>query len=407
MWVPGSWSDIEALVGKAEETASLDFKRAISKNSREVAKDIAAMTVDGGVLLYGVDEDASTRLASAITKVPLAGQEERLRQITGSNIRPTPAVEVRALTETAGDTHGVIVLAVPRSALAPHEVDGTFPRRSGTTTARLTEPEIERLYQLRRHASGPLSSADDLLAPLHELPGLDDGEDYATGMGLDIGTLRLACRFDGDQRHPSDPWMRDALDRAVYRADAWFHKHPLSREPFLLERLNIEWAPCGVDGWSAGYATTDGPTLWTKMTAAAVFLYPSHLLIQVTFPLKRSILDDTAIDYRCAHEQLVARELVAALRLAGHLFNDYEAAGRFQVAAQVTGFTGAVPYGSSRARPGVDVSRFAPASDGVVSTRECSPGELLSSPADVAQELIGRWLAGFYVAPDLFDNLRG
>jgi hypothetical protein len=67
MWRPRTWREVNALVVQAiEETPSLDFKKAIPttkvvpKINEEIAKDIAAMTVSGGVLIYGVDEDKET-----------------------------------------------------------------------------------------------------------------------------------------------------------------------------------------------------------------------------------------------------------------------------------------------------------------------------------------------------------
>jgi len=61
MWRPTEWSEIEALIGYAEETAGLDFKRELPSNG-ELAKDVAAMTVNGGIVVIGVDEDRDTGL---------------------------------------------------------------------------------------------------------------------------------------------------------------------------------------------------------------------------------------------------------------------------------------------------------------------------------------------------------
>jgi hypothetical protein len=52
MWAQRSWDEVTALVGSAEESSSLDFKGALSNNV-EMAKDVAAMTVNGGVLVSG------------------------------------------------------------------------------------------------------------------------------------------------------------------------------------------------------------------------------------------------------------------------------------------------------------------------------------------------------------------
>src|SRR5258707_878959 len=50
-------------------------------------------------------------------------------------------------------SHGFIVVAVTRSALAPHAVivnqGFRYPRRNGTTTRHLSEPEVASAYRVR------------------------------------------------------------------------------------------------------------------------------------------------------------------------------------------------------------------------------------------------------------------
>jgi hypothetical protein len=64
MWVPRRWEAIDALIGTAQESGTLDFKRglppATQPANEEVAKDIAAMSVAGGVIVYGIAEDPQT-----------------------------------------------------------------------------------------------------------------------------------------------------------------------------------------------------------------------------------------------------------------------------------------------------------------------------------------------------------
>jgi len=67
MWRPKTWAEVEALKGQAEETSRLDFKRDVTRNP-ETTKDIAAMTVDRGVLVYGVAEDEASRVVSERTR---------------------------------------------------------------------------------------------------------------------------------------------------------------------------------------------------------------------------------------------------------------------------------------------------------------------------------------------------
>jgi hypothetical protein len=63
MWIPRDAAEVEraARNGDLEETASFDAKAELppSKKNASVAVDVAAMTGDGGVILYGVAEDGT------------------------------------------------------------------------------------------------------------------------------------------------------------------------------------------------------------------------------------------------------------------------------------------------------------------------------------------------------------
>jgi hypothetical protein len=403
MWHPKSWQEIEGLIGQAEESAYLDFKREVAGNGRELAKDIAAMTVDGGVLLYGVDEEKPGGLAGAIAKVPLKGQEERLRQIANSSIHPAPAFEVTLLREKPADADGVIAVVVPPSPLAPHEVGERFPRRDGTTTKYLAEPEIDRLYRLRRHAQSGDGEPLDLLGIAGHLPDIEgDGE---RGMGKHVGVLRVAGRLSGDARHPADPWLRDSLEAAREGADQRLAALGPVDRPFLLEKLQRRgWRPEGVEGWVAGLVTEEAAKLWRENTLACVLRYPSHLLLQVTMPLALST-EGEGLDYDCAYEWMVVREAIAALAFFGHWFEGFQAAGACQVAVGLKGFSEAVPYAATQAEPGMDATRYVPAPGSMADATNSSAIELSESPVEVAKRLIERWLAGFYDGPGLFEQI--
>jgi hypothetical protein len=402
MWRPQSWSEIEGLIGQAEESAYLDFKRKLSGDGRELAKDIAAMTVDGGVLLYGIDEEKPGGLAGAIIKVALKGQEERLRQIANSTIHPAPAFEVIYMREAPADPDGVIAVVVPPSPLAPHAVGERFPRRDGTTTKYLSEPEIDRLYRLRRHAASAGSEPLELLSAAAHLPGIeDDGE---RGMGMHLGVVRVAGRLSGDARHPDDPWLQDSLAAAAREADPQLQARPSADRPFLLGYLQRRgWRPDGVEGWVAGLVKNDAATLWRTNTVAGVLRYPSHILLQVTMPLALSV-EGESLDYDCAYEWMVVRETVAALAFIGSWFAGFPAAGGCQVAVGLRGFSEAVPYAATRAEPGMDAGLYEPAPDSMADATNTSAIELTESPDAVGRRLIERWVAGAGGGPDLFEK---
>lgn len=59
MWIPRTWAHLELAIGVQIESDRLDFKSALppSKKIRDLAKDAAAMSVAGGVLVIGISRD--------------------------------------------------------------------------------------------------------------------------------------------------------------------------------------------------------------------------------------------------------------------------------------------------------------------------------------------------------------
>jgi hypothetical protein len=84
VWVPDSTESLEQAIeaGNLTETQSFDAKEALPEpqRNRSLAEDVAAMTVEGGVLIYGVGEDDDGRLTRK-TPVGLQGVRERIDQI--------------------------------------------------------------------------------------------------------------------------------------------------------------------------------------------------------------------------------------------------------------------------------------------------------------------------------------
>jgi len=149
------------VTGQVPEAFDLDYKSQLyggtDKDRRDLATDVAALAnTAGGLLILGVEEDNQAQ-ACAIPGVDISDtQQRRIVQIVGGGVLPLPVVEVKPLEEPGRPGHGVLVIAVPRSPLAPHAVivnDGLrYPLRSGSTTRYLTEPEVADAYR-RRFAS--------------------------------------------------------------------------------------------------------------------------------------------------------------------------------------------------------------------------------------------------------------
>jgi hypothetical protein len=404
MWRPSDFSEITAMIGSATETPSLDFKRELTTNSRELAKDIAAMTIDGGVLLYGVDEDSSG-VATAVPKIALGGAEERVRLIAQTNIRPAPSFEVIELRANDGDADGVLAVVIPPSPLAPHEVANRFPRRDGTTTAYMTEPEIERLYNARHQYAQQHVAATDLLDDAVHLPGVDPAKARSTP-GEQVAHLRVACAPAGAAAHAGGAWLQQPLADAVNRAEAWMAPRSNYGVSALLSRLKTTgWRADGVEGWFAGWVSHDYPKLLKDLTAAATMRHPALLLTQVTFPLCREGEGDGFISYPCAYETYVIREAVAALVLAGEWAAHLQPSGIINVALQLAGFADAAPITYTHAREGISVEGMDKAPHGIVSMTSVPALSLRQTPVEVARTLIDRWLAAFYTGRDLYAQV--
>jgi hypothetical protein len=156
MWVPRDAKEIEEVVsrGDLQETSSFDCKKELpaSKRNKDLAIDVAAMSTEGGVLLYGVGEDNQERL-TVLAPFSLDGVEDRIAQVVATSISEVPYIEVKGHPCTEDSTMGFVSVLVPQSARAPHQVivndDKRFYGRAAKGNRRLGEAEVARLYQRR------------------------------------------------------------------------------------------------------------------------------------------------------------------------------------------------------------------------------------------------------------------
>jgi hypothetical protein len=167
MWIPASTADIEAAAksGDLRETAGFDGKRQlpVAAKNASLAVDVAAMSTEGGALLYGVGEDENKRL-TVCDPFTLAGAAERVDQIVQTSIMEPPYIEQHPFPTEGDPSVGYLLVVVPQSARAPHQVivggEYRFYGRGSTGNRLLTENEIALLYQRRQAWE---QDADELL----------------------------------------------------------------------------------------------------------------------------------------------------------------------------------------------------------------------------------------------------
>ncbi len=135
------------------------------------------MATDGGVLIYGIDEDDDGRV-TILCPIALDGAEERVTAIIRTGVAAPPEVVISPIRTAADPSVGYLVVAVPPSPQAPHMVilghDNRYYGRRGKQNVPLTEGEVARLYERRRRWQ---QDVDQLLtevvkaAPIPATPG--------------------------------------------------------------------------------------------------------------------------------------------------------------------------------------------------------------------------------------------
>lgn len=153
MWIPESAAEIEAAVNSGElfESAIFDAKQEIV--TKAVAEDVAAMTTEGGVLLYGVGEDPKTHRLTTLHPFELDGECDRISRIVATSISEVPVIDPRPYPKD-DDTKGYVAVVVPPSPRAPHQVivggDQRYYGRTGANNRRLGEADVASLYRRRQ-----------------------------------------------------------------------------------------------------------------------------------------------------------------------------------------------------------------------------------------------------------------
>jgi len=155
VWIPVSADEIEARVAdrSLDENAYFDAKRDLGSKNKDLAKDVAAMANNGGVLIYGIDEDEHKR-PTVLAPIVLRGQRERIDAVVHTSIAPPPQIRIDEHPLAPDPERGYLVVTVPASSQAPHMViadkDNRYYQRLETQSVPMPEGEVSRLYDRRQ-----------------------------------------------------------------------------------------------------------------------------------------------------------------------------------------------------------------------------------------------------------------
>jgi hypothetical protein len=165
-WPPSTEEDLRhaAANGAFEERHTIDIKRELPPGdsaNKELAKDLASFAIDGGRLIYGIDESAGF----ALTPIDLRGLAERIDLVAHSRVDEPLDVEFTAIRTASDPDRGYLVVSIPVSPRAPHMAGNRYYGRSDKGKYPLGDALATQLIERRKQwAVAPDGMLDEWIA---------------------------------------------------------------------------------------------------------------------------------------------------------------------------------------------------------------------------------------------------
>jgi len=165
---------------RVPEFEVLDYKKELSSDKAELAKDVAAFANhQGGVLIFGVTDTGGVPGVAMPIKVDDA-LKRHVHSVVGQYVVPLPEFEVIAAVDDATTGDGFLLVVVAPSRRAPHAVVSPgedrmrFPIRYGSQTRPMSESELADAYRSRFERVGTREARIDEITQLG-VTRLDEG----------------------------------------------------------------------------------------------------------------------------------------------------------------------------------------------------------------------------------------
>jgi len=140
----GELRDIQSLIeNKIEESLTLEYKRELDKNNKEIAKDISAFAnTSGGVIIYGIDESGG--VPTSISWIKSKNTKEKIENIILTNIQPRiKDVVINPILNPDTSSQAIFVVNVPESPDAPHMANHRYYRRYNFQSIPMEDYEVK------------------------------------------------------------------------------------------------------------------------------------------------------------------------------------------------------------------------------------------------------------------------
>jgi hypothetical protein len=113
----------------------------------DLAKDLASLAVDGGLVIIGVEDHHSH--AGSVCGVELARLADRVDQIARDKVRPSLVVRCHEVPDPGRPGWGCLLIHVPPSSIAPHMVDHVYYGRGDRANIRLGDEQVRLILDER------------------------------------------------------------------------------------------------------------------------------------------------------------------------------------------------------------------------------------------------------------------
>jgi hypothetical protein len=197
------------------------LKKDLPPNSQnvEVSRDLAALSISGGVLVVGVRDGGMQKAGEVVGVEDPQSRLTRLVDLANAVVQPSLVCDASVLEDPDDNERGCVICVIPPSAVAPHRVDDRYWGRSAEGKRVLSDPEVADLFAKRRHRD------DDFLEQLLGLAG-------------DFDPLPVTSRGHGHFYLAATP-----MQPSLATSPPWDHtEHPL----FLINRAGM---PRHGSGW--------------------------------------------------------------------------------------------------------------------------------------------------------------
>lgn len=311
--------------------------------NEDIAVQVASLTGDGGLLIYGVAEDEHGR-PTLPQPLRLEGAAERIDQVVNALVDEPPHFELESLPLESDPSLGYLLVVVPQSPRAPHQVavkgEYRYYGRGEKGKRILAEGEIARLYRRREEweVNANQLLADCIAASEHgrsteELAFLHG---FVRPVVPDERIWERAVERRGGER--------ELLDRL--RAAAHAVRTASGFSPALAETHN--WRELGADAWTLDSTAHTQDFEPDKQVRVDVNVDGRGYLFcgRAAVPSKAS--EAAGPRSLLIFESLIAGNFAAFLAMAGALYADAAFVGPVDLGLAITGLEGSVSVAKSR-----------------------------------------------------------